>query len=101
MAAGALFVGSWPCVPEIEALLRSPCAMIPAGTDPHETLDLLRHLRADPATPSVRRRNSRQALLGHDWSHRWQKILDAIGCDPLPALAEHQNALSNRAIELA
>jgi Glycosyl transferases group 1 len=81
-ASGAVMIGSRPDVGEFGALFDWPDALIDLPQEPEAVGPFLRCLEADPARLArIRQRNRREALLRHDWVHRWTSVLDALGLE--------------------
>ncbi|HEY9660080.1 MAG TPA: hypothetical protein V6C65_16605, partial [Allocoleopsis sp.] len=45
----------------------------------------------------IRHNNIINSLLRHDWSYRWETILQSVGLAPLPQLLDRQHHLSQLA----
>ena len=59
---------------------------------------LIEQLDAQPRRiERARRTNAVRCLLQHDWAYRWERILFAVGMDPLPQLQHRKSRLRNEA----
>jgi hypothetical protein len=97
-AAGTVMIGDPGIEPErLEATL-GPDAMLHM---PYDTPDVERLLKDWDSQPQrlaqIRRNGVIQSLLHHDWAYRWQEILNAVGLEPRPALAERIQRLQTLA----
>jgi hypothetical protein len=79
-AGGAILLGTRPRSAEFETLFDWPDAVVdlsPAGEDVEARLA---ELEADPARCArIRARNVVNSLRRHDWSHRWDVVLQTFG----------------------
>ena len=81
-------------------------AVISVPFDCPDVADIIRNLDAQPERlAKIGRDNAVNSLLRHDWSHRWQEVLQTIGLDPSPEARLRQAHLKRLAegasIELA
>jgi hypothetical protein len=96
-AGGAVMLGSAPRCPQFGVAFDWPDAIIPLSPDSNIAA-LLRELDRDPERlETVSRRNVRECLLRHDWSHRWATILEHVGLEPTPALEARIAKLRSKA----
>jgi hypothetical protein len=97
-AWGAVLLGSRPHLPEFDELFDWPDAVVELPGDPAAVGPFLEGLEADPARLArIRWRNRREALLRHDWAHRWGAVLEAVGLEPTAAHAARLGMLAERA----
>jgi hypothetical protein len=97
-AGGAVLLGSRPDLPEFGELFDWPDAVIELPEAPAAVGGFLDGLEADPARLArIRWRNRREALLRHDWAHRWAAVLDALGLERTAAHAGRLATLAERA----
>ncbi|WP_315779880.1 MULTISPECIES: glycosyltransferase [unclassified Bradyrhizobium] len=93
-AAGAIMLGERPDNELFPRLFDWPDAMVHV---PHTSGDIdrvIRELDRDlDRQETMRRTGMAQTLLRHDWVYRWETILDAVGLQPLPALAVRKDRL--------
>jgi len=98
LAAGTVMIGQIPDSPSYHQLFDWPDAVIPLRADGADVADVLGSLDLEPERlAEIRRRNTRQALLRHDWVHRWHRVLDIAGLGVPPALQAreaHLNAIA-------
>jgi hypothetical protein len=93
-AAGAIMVGERPKNDEFERLFDWPDAMLHLPYDSREIDVLIKSLNDDQQRQTRMRRNGIvQALMRHDWVHRWEAVLTAIGLEPLRAARERKERL--------
>jgi hypothetical protein len=100
-AAGAMLIGEPPDCDTFRASFDWPDAVIPFAYGSDKIGDLIDELEADPERVSrARHSNMVNMLRRHDWSRRWQTVLDVLGLDSRDALAERSAALERRAEEV-
>lgn len=93
-AAGSVMVGERPRNNEFERLFDWPDAVVEVTYDSSDIARILRSLDRDPdRLDNMRRVNVTNALRRHDWSYRWQAILQELSMEPLPALSERKRRL--------
>ncbi|HUB13732.1 MAG TPA: glycosyltransferase [Acetobacteraceae bacterium] len=82
-AAGAVLIGDAPDCDAYRELLGWPEAVIQIRSDGSDTMAVLQELGSDQERlAAISRRNTQQALLRHDWAHRWQEMFRIVGSDP-------------------
>jgi hypothetical protein len=82
-AAGAVMIGDAPDCDAFRELLGWPEAVIQIQPDGSDTLVVLDEIDSDPARlAAISRRNTQEALLRHDWAHRWNEMFQIVGIDP-------------------
>ena len=85
-AGGAVMLGSHPECSEFDQAFNWADAVIPLPQDGNVRA-LIEELRRDPERLEViSRRNVKECLQRHDWSHRWATILGHMGMEPTSAL---------------
>lgn len=100
-AAGAVLIGEPPRCDVFDAYFNWPDAVVPMDHGSTQIGDLLDELDAEPERISrARQANMTNMLRRHDWSVRWQTVLDTVGLEPREASAERKAALEQRAREV-
>ncbi len=99
IAAGAVLIGAPPDSISYRENLDWPDAVIETPLDGSSITDLVRALSADPDRISTARsRNIYAALTRHDWSYRWQAVMNEVNL-PAPctdAAIDRQDQLDRR-----
>jgi Glycosyl transferases group 1 len=98
VAAGAIIIGDAPNCSKFRDCFDWPDAIfhLPFGSD--QVCTLLDQLDQDPERLSTARRlNATNALLRHDWTHRWCNVLKALSLERLPPADSRLAALRARA----
>jgi hypothetical protein len=97
-AAGAVLIGQAPVSPAFREMFGWPDAVVPVKADGSDLEHVLSGLAAQPERlAEISRRNAQEALRRHDWSYRWQRILEIAGLSPSPRLEGRQKALKRLA----
>jgi spore maturation protein CgeB len=97
-AAGAVMIGDAPDCDAYRELIGWPEAVIQIQPDGSDTMAVLDKLGSDKERlAAISRRNTREALLRHDWAHRWNEMFRIIGIDPSPRKAERERRLKHLA----
>ena len=97
-AAGAVLIGDLPDCDAYRELLGWPEAVIRIRPDGSDTMAVLNELRSNPErVAAISTRNTREALLRHDWSHRWTEMFRIVGFDPSPRKAARDQRLKHLA----
>jgi hypothetical protein len=97
-ASGGILLGERPNNDVYGALFDWPDALIHLPYDSSAIADIISELDMQPNRQEViRRTNTAQALLRHDWVYRWEVILKAANLDPLPHLYERKARLAQLA----
>jgi hypothetical protein len=97
-AAGTVMIGDMPDCDAFNELLGWPEAVIPIQPDGSDTMVVLDELSSNPVRlASISRRNTQEALLRHDWAHRWKEMFRVIGVDPSPRQAARERRLKHLA----
>lgn len=93
-AAGAIMLGERPKSEEFERLFDWPDAVVNLPYDSRDIDVLIRSLDENQQRQdSIRRNGIVQALKRHDWVHRWETVLAAVGLEPLQAAQERKERL--------
>ena len=93
-AAGAVLIGQVPACESFLEMFDWPDAVIPIRPDGADAADVFSELsRQKDRLETISRRNTREALLRHDWVYRWRTILDIAGLKPSDALEERESRL--------
>ena len=101
-AAGTVLIGQPPAGLTGDHHFGWRDAIIPVAADSREIVDVIESLERDPArVAAIRRENVRQCLLHHDWSYRWRQVLQLAGLEPTDAHLAREQALHDRAEQLA
>jgi hypothetical protein len=99
-AGGAVMVGQPPANAAYRCLFPYPDAVFEAPFDAPDIADFILELDADvERTERSRTTNLVHALRHHDWVHRYEAMLAAVGLQPTAAMAERRarlNALAER-----
>jgi len=86
-SAGAVMLGQVPESAAYAELFPWPDAVVPIRTDGSDTMETIAALDADPQRfQAISRKNAVEALLRHDWIHRWKEILRCAGLPPTPEM---------------
>lgn len=97
-ASGTIMVGERPNNSEFERLFGWPDSLIdlPYGSDQID--QVLRELNREPERRErISRNNVAQALLKHDWTYRWEVILQTVGLEPIASLTQRKKDLNRMA----
>jgi hypothetical protein len=85
-AAGAIMIGETPVNSEFSKLF-GPNAVVHLPYDSDDIDVVIRDLDNDPLRQDqIRRTNMTESLLRHDWTYRWEIILEVAGLDPCEKL---------------
>ena len=101
-AGGAVLLGEAPRTPEFLRNFDWPDAVIPLAYHAEDAPERIAELDAQPERlERARRANVRNALLRHDWLHRWTRVLALAGLEPLEAFARRREGLEQQAARMA
>ena len=82
-AAGAVMIGQAPDCASFRDMFDWQDSVIEIQPDGSDVIDILRSLDAQPQRlRQISQRNTAEALLRHDWVHRWQYIFGVAGIRP-------------------
>ena len=97
-AAGAVMIGDELDCDAYRELIGWPDAVIPIQPDGSDTMAVLNELGSDPErVAAISGRNTKEALLRHDWVHRWNEMFRIIGVDPSPRKAAREQRIKHLA----
>jgi len=86
-AAGAVLIGETANCEAFRTFFDWPDVVIPVQPDGDDVCDIVRSLGAQPELlRSIGERNAASVARRHDWTHRWQRILEFAGMCPTSAL---------------
>jgi hypothetical protein len=99
-AAGAIMIGETPTNREFPKLF-APNAVAQLPYDSAEIAAVIEELDSDTARQDqIRRANIVDSLLRHDWTYRWEAILQIAGLDPCIELRQRKLRLERLAAEI-
>jgi hypothetical protein len=94
-ASGMIMLGERPGNGEFEKLFDWADALVHVPYDSSEIDAIIYKFDQEPERQEILRRTSvANALIRHDWAHRWEKILNLAGLEPMPQLLERKEHLS-------
>ncbi len=94
LAAGTVMIGEPPDCQPFPEMFDWPDAVVPLRRDGSDAADVVGALSLEPARlHQISRQNARQALLRHDWAHRWRRVLEIAGLEVSPALEAREQRL--------
>jgi len=97
-AAGAVMIGEAPDCEAYRELFGWPEAVVQIQPDGSDIMAVLSDLGSDPErTAAISRRNTREALLHHDWVYRWNEMFRAAGIKPPQHMAARERRLKDMA----
>ncbi len=97
-AAGAILVGQKPDSEVFRQMFGWPDAVIELRSDGSNTAEIITDLLADSERlHRLSLRNSKEALLRHDWIYRWKEIFNIAGVPISPAASARENKLAELA----
>jgi spore maturation protein CgeB len=97
-AAGAVLIGDAPDCDAYRDLFGWPEAVIQVKHDGSDTMAVLNELGSNPERmAAISRRNTREALLRHDWIYRWNEMFRIAGIGPSPRKAAREQRLKHLA----
>jgi len=98
-APGAIMIGM-RCAnnPEFDKIFNWEDAVIEVPFTSDAIIDVIRELDKQPERQMrIRQTNMLQALLHHDWVHRWESVLSMVGLPSLPELQERKACIRHLA----
>ena len=97
-AAGTVMLGQIPSCETFNTMFNWQDAVVEIHADGSDVADVISMLSSQPERlTEISRRNAVEALLRHDWSYRWKKILDIAGIEPAPQSEIRENRLKQLA----
>ena len=94
-ASGMFMLGERPDNGEFGRLFDWHDALIHVPYDSDEIEATIHDFDQDPERQETLRRTSvSQSLIRHDWVHRWEAVLNSVGLEPMPQLAQRKEHLS-------
>jgi len=97
-AAGAVMIGDTLDCDAYRELIGWPEAVIQIQPDGSDTMAVLNELDSDPERiAAISRRNTTEALLHHDWIHRWNEMFRLVGIQPSPRQLAREQRLRHLA----
>jgi len=97
-AAGSVLLGQAPDCDAFKELFPWQDVVIEAQPDGSDIKEVIATLDSEPArVRAIRQRNSKEALLRHDWSYRWKEIFRVTGIDAMPAMEARERRLKDLA----
>jgi Glycosyl transferases group 1 len=97
-AAGTVMIGDALDCEAYRELFGWPEPVIQIQPDGSDAMAVLRELRSDPERmAAIRIRNAKEALLRHDWVHRWSEMFRIAGVEPSPRKAAREQRLKELA----
>ena len=93
-AGGAVLIGDVPDCDAYKELFPWTEAVIQIQPDGSDTMAILSELGANPErVATISARNTKEALLRHDWIHRWDEMFRIVGVEPSPHRAVREQRL--------
>jgi hypothetical protein len=93
-AAGTVMLGDVPDCEAYRELFDWPQAVIQIQPDGSDVISVLKELNSEPERmAAISRRNTREALLRHDWAYRWNEMFRVAGVEPSPGMAVRERSL--------
>jgi hypothetical protein len=93
-AAGTVMLGQTPHCETFNRMFNWQDAVVDIQADGSDVADVISMLAGQPERlMEISRRNAVEALLRHDWTYRWKKILNIVGIEPAPQLRTRENRL--------
>jgi hypothetical protein len=97
-ASGAIMVGERPKNEVFERLFDWPEAVTQLPYDSCDIDMVIKDLDGDPERQDrIRRTSVLQALMRHDWVHRWEAVLKTVGLKPMQGVLERKERLGKLA----
>jgi hypothetical protein len=98
LAAGTVMIGQAPDCQPFHEMFDWPDAVVPVKPDGSDVAHVLSDLAGQPERiRQIGRRNAQEALLRHDWSDRWKRILAIAGLPPAPRMDSREKTLKRLA----
>lgn len=100
-AGGTVLLGKAPQCTEFQDQFGWPDSLIETPDNVEELPEFLADLERQPERMDrARKTNAIQALKQHDWAYRWESVLDTVGLQPTPKLANRKLRLLDRALQI-
>ena len=97
-AAGTVMIGEAPDCDAYRELFGWLEAVIEIQPDGSDTMTVLSELGSSPERmAAIGRRNTKEALLRHDWIYRWNEMFRIAGIEPSPRKAAREKRLKDLA----
>jgi glycosyl transferase family 1 len=97
-AAGTVMLGEPPRTEEFKRQFDWPDAVLPLAFDSPDVGDVMAELDRDPQRLArIRRDNTRNAALRHDWVHRLRAVFESVRMAPTEAMLEREKRLQSLA----
>ena len=98
-ASGTVMIGMRPYNnKEFDKIFTWPDAVLEVPFTSAEIVSVIREFDKQPERQNkLRETNITQCLLHHDWTYRWESILNMVGMQPLPTLQQRKQELKNLA----
>ena len=97
-AAGTVMIGEAPDCEEYRESFGWPEAVLQIEPDGSDIMAVLSDLGSDPEQmAAISKRNTREALLHHDWVYRWDEMFRVAGIEPSPRKAARERRLKDMA----
>jgi hypothetical protein len=97
-AGGAILVGEIPRSPTVQEFFDWPDAILDHPYNSATIGEFLQELDEQPQRrAAIHRRNAVESLGKHDWSYRWQSMLNRVEIEPSPGLATRRKQLQRLA----
>ena len=97
-AAGTVMIGETPDCEAYRELFGWPEAVVQIKPDGSDIMAVLSDLGSDPErVAAISRRNTKEALLHHDWVYRWNEMFRVAGIKPSPQMAAREQRLKDMA----
>jgi hypothetical protein len=97
-AAGTVMIGQAPDCEAYRELFGWPEVVIQIQPDGSDIMAVLSDLGSDPERmAAISRRNTKEALLHHDWVYRWNEMFRVAGIELSPRMAARERRLKDLA----
>jgi hypothetical protein len=97
-AAGTVMIGDAPDCEAYTELFDWPEAVLELQPDGSDIMAVLSDLGSDrERMAAISRRNTKEALLHHDWVYRWNQMFRVAGIEPSPGMAAREERLRDMA----
>ena len=94
IAGGAVLIGNEPNCETFDRHFNWPDSCIHVDWNSEAIVEVMDELDRDPErVANIQRRNAVESLRRHDFGYRWRNVLETLGLDPQPELAEREARL--------